>query len=56
MNKKNYIVPAVTIVNVNMQYTLMAGSQVGVSSVEYSEGSNGPIRSRGTSLWDDEEE
>ena len=55
--KKNYIVPAVTIVNVKMQHTLLtASNEVGVSSEEYNEVSNGPIRSRGgASFWDDDE-
>lgn len=56
MKKKNYIVPTMTVVNVNMQHTLLAGSgEVGVTSTEYNEGSNGAIRSRGSSLWDDED-
>lgn len=58
MKKKNYIAPVVTIVNLNMQHTLLTGSnEVGVSSVEYSEGTNGPIRSRGGSgFWDEDED
>ena len=57
MKKKHYIVPAVSIVNVNMQQTLLTASgEVGVSSSMYSEGSNGPVRSRGNSFWDDDDE
>lgn len=55
MKKQNYIVPVVSMVNVNMQHTLLAGS-IGVSSTEYDSGTNGPIRSRGGSFWDDEDD
>jgi hypothetical protein len=56
MNKKNYIVPTMTVVNVNMQHTLLTGSgEVGITSTEYDAEENGAIRSRSTSLWDDEE-
>ena len=56
MNKKNYIVPVVTIVNVNMQHSLLTGSgEVSVTNTEYNESTNGAIRSRSGSIWDDEE-
>lgn len=57
MNKKNYIAPEVTVVNVDVQCALMStGSTVGVSNQVYDASSNGAIRSREGSLWDDDME
>ena len=56
MKKRNYIAPTVTIVNLKVQHSLMAGSEVGVSSTEYNESTHGSIRSRRGSFWDDEED
>jgi hypothetical protein len=57
MNKKNYIAPEVTVVNVDVQCALMStGSMVGVSNQVYDVSSNGAIRSREGSLWDDDME
>lgn len=55
MEKKKYIAPVMTVVMVNTQYQMLAGSEVGVSNTEYSSENNGGIRSRGGSWFDDEE-
>ena len=56
MEKKNYIAPVMTVVTVNTQYQMLAGS-IEVSSTEYNSETNGAIRSRqGDSFWDDEDE
>ena len=57
MKKNDYTAPTVAIVNVKMKYTLLAGSEVGLSDSEYNSSINGSIRSRESgSFWDDEEE
>ena len=54
MNKKNYIAPEVTVVNVDVQHTLMTGSSVNVSNQTYNYTNHGAIRSR-EGFWEDEE-
>lgn len=57
MKKKDYIAPAMIIVNVQIEQELLAGSEVGLSDSEYNSSINGSIRSRESgSFWDDEEE
>lgn len=65
MNKKAYQKPAMHVVNINVSHQLLAGSDgnvtgVGGGTVGYGGSStnntSGQIRSRGGSIWDDDEE
>ena len=51
MKKNIYITPTISVINIQSNSQLLAGSSYGVRQTEYDEGTSGPIRSR---AWDDD--